>query len=176
MRLPTKDSWTVLMIGIPPATAASKWIGVSNSFGPAFGEQGFVAGDNGLFGAQRGGDDVEGVGRAADQLNDDVDGGILDEVLPFGGEFFGRDVDRALFGGIANKDLGDLEIDDAAGAVGDERGVSEQCEDNTGADGAEASKADAESGAVHGAESSPACPMLKEQRADTLGGKADLAC
>ena len=35
IRLPMKDSWTVLMIGMPPATAASKWIGVSCSFDSA---------------------------------------------------------------------------------------------------------------------------------------------
>ena len=114
-------------------------------FGAAFGEQCFVAGDDGFFRAERCGDDVEGVAGATDELDDDVDSWVFNDLLPLGGELVGRDVDGALFIEVADEDLGDVEIDEAAGAVGDEGGVALKSEDHAGADGAEASEADAES-------------------------------
>jgi len=73
--------------------------------GPTLGEEGLVRGDDVLAVLQRHLDEVEGVLRAADQLDDDVETGIGGELAPVGSdEAFGHaDFPGAL--GAAGGDL-----------------------------------------------------------------------
>ena len=92
MRSPTSDSRSGRMIGMPPATAASKrrstpaasaaW----NSSAPALGQELLVAGDDRLAGLERAEDQLAGRLDAADELDDDVDVGIVDDRPRVGGE------------------------------------------------------------------------------------------
>lgn len=61
-------------------------------FGSAFGEEGFISGDDGFSGFEGGGDEVEGEGGASDEFDDDVDGGIIDGSEEIGGEEVGGGV------------------------------------------------------------------------------------
>ena len=98
------------------------FLGEGEEFLAAFGEQGFVAGDDDFFGAESGADEFVSLGGATDEFNDDLDVGIGDEVAPVGGEAFGGDVDVAGAGEIADSDFFDLDI--SPGALGDEGAVA----------------------------------------------------
>src|SRR5690606_15975950 len=90
------------------------------------GEERFVAGDDGLFRTQGGGDDVEGVGGAADELDDDVNGGVFDELAPVRGENAGihRAGGGACLGEVAHENACDVQAHTAACAAGDEFAVA----------------------------------------------------
>ena len=116
----------------------------------ALGKQGLVAGDDGFFREQRGGDDFESIRGAADQLDDDIDGGVVDEFAPIGGEDFRGDGggSGAGFSGVADKDFRDPEGNALAGAVGDQFAVFLKGVPHARADGAEAREADSQFVAV----------------------------
>ena len=124
--------------------------GEGEEFGAAFGEEGLVAGDDGFFGAEGGGDDVEGGGGAADEFDDEVDGGVLDDGFPVGGEEVGGGVGVAGLGEVADGDAAHLEFHGAVGAGGDQGGVFLQGFPDSGTDGSEAHEADADGFAGHG--------------------------
>lgn len=118
--------------------------GEGEEFGATFGEEGFVASDDRFAGLECGGDEVEGFVGAADEFDDDVDGGVVGEGVKVGGEELGGGVGFAGFVEVADDDLPDFEGDGAVGAFGDELAVAGDDIPDTGADGAEAGKADAE--------------------------------
>jgi hypothetical protein len=101
MRLATRPSRRARMIGMPPATLASKrrWrrclSGLEKLRAP-LGEERLVGGDDVLAVLQRLLDQVEGVRGAADQFDDDIEAGIGDELAPIGrDEFSGTPTSRA---------------------------------------------------------------------------------
>lgn len=110
----------------------------------AFGEQGFVASDDGFFCEQGSSDDFKSIRGAADEFDDDVDRGVVDEGVPVGGEEFAGDGGGggAGFFRIADEDFGDGEGDAFSGAVGDEIAVFLKSVPYARADGAEARQAD----------------------------------
>lgn len=84
----------------------------------ALGEEGFVSGDDGFFRKEGGGDDFKGVCGAADELDDDVYGGVCDEFVPVCGEDLGGDggFNGAGFFEVPDEDFCDGEGAAAAGA------------------------------------------------------------
>ena len=79
------------------------------------GQQLLVGGDDRLAGGQRRGDQLACRLDAADDLDDDVDGGIGDDVVGVAGEHAGRQVDVAVTRQVADGDPGDLERDPGPG-------------------------------------------------------------
>ena len=110
----------------------------------ALGEEGFVAGDDGLFRVEGGSDDFKSIRGASDQFDDDVDRGVIDEFVPIGGEDFRRNGGGGGTGffRVTDEDFGDGEGNAIAGAIGDEIAVFRQSVPYAGADGAEAREAD----------------------------------
>ena len=86
---------------------------------------------------------------AADQLDDDLHGRIIDQRTPVGGEKPAGHVTGggARFGGIADEDAGDVQAHAAAGAAGDEFAVAFEGVPDAGTDGSEAGQADSKGGA-----------------------------
>jgi hypothetical protein len=121
-------------------------------FPAAFGEQCLVAGDDRLFRPQGRRNDVEGVGCAADQFDDDVHRRIGDERAPVGGEKIRRSVadGTARLGRVTDENFPDVELHGAARTVGDKAAVAVQGVPNAGADGSESSQANAKGRASHG--------------------------
>ena len=66
------------------------------------GEEGLVAGDDDLARVDGSADERERLVDAAHEFDDDVHGGIVDEVPPASGQAVGRQVDGAGFGQIAH--------------------------------------------------------------------------
>ena len=120
--------------------------GKRKEFDAAFGEEGFIASDDGFSCFESGGDDVEGVGSATDEFDDDMDVGVMDEVGPSGGERISRDggVGAGMFSRIAYEDFFDMEGDVAIGAIGDKRTISSECMVDTRTDGSESCEANSE--------------------------------
>ena len=116
------------------------FLGEGEEFLAAFGEQGFVAGDDDFFGAESGADEFVSLGGATDEFNDDLDVGIGDEVAPVGGEEVGGDVDVAGAGEIADSDFFDLDI--SPGALGDEGAVAVEVFVDSSSDVAETGETD----------------------------------
>ena len=85
---------------MPPATAASNsrstpaLVGRGEQLGAVVGQQLLVAGDHRLAGLQRGEDQLAGRLDAADDLDDHVDVGIVDDRGGIGGEDAGRQARR----------------------------------------------------------------------------------
>ena len=85
MRSPTSDSRSGRMIGMPPATAASKSrstparSAACEQLGAVLGQQLLVAGDDRLARLEGGEDELAGRLDAADELDDEVDVGVVDD-------------------------------------------------------------------------------------------------
>ena len=124
--------------------------GKGEEFRSAFGEKGLVAGDDGFLCAKSGGDDVEGGGGSADEFDDDVDGGVGDDLIPVCGEELGGCVGVAGLGDVADGDATNAEVYLAAGAIGDEGGVALQGIPDSGTDSSEADEADSDGFTGHG--------------------------
>ena len=74
----------------------------------AFGQKGFIGGDQRLFRLQRGFGNEKGVLGSADQLNDDLHGGVGDYFFPI--LHRGNRKIVSVFGGVSNGDTFDLEL------------------------------------------------------------------
>ena len=119
-------------------------------FFSAFGEEGFVSGDDGFLCFQCRRDEVEGDGGATDQFDDEVDGRVFYEVVPVGGEQGAGGIGIARLGKIAHGDATDFELHLSAGAVGDEAVMFLENIPDSGTDGSKACQADADRVAGHG--------------------------
>ena len=93
-------------------------LGGLEELGPVLGEQLLVAGDHGLAGLEGGEDQLAGRFHPADELDHEVDVGVVDDAGRVGGEEVGREGDRARLGEVAHRDPGDLEAQARAGLDG----------------------------------------------------------
>ena len=116
MRSPASDSRSGRMIGMPPATAASNSrstparSAAANSSAPWLASSSLLAGDDRLAGLEGGVEDqLAGRLDAADELDDHVDVGVVDDAGGVVGEHALGEGDGPLLGQAAHGDRGDLE-------------------------------------------------------------------
>ena len=69
--------------------------GEGEKFAAPLGEESLVAGDDWFAGLEGGGHEIVGGIRAPDELDHDLDGGILDDLVPISGEKIGGCFGRA---------------------------------------------------------------------------------
>ena len=146
MRLPARPSRSVLTIGMPPATAASKpivtplCVGEPGELGAVMGEQRLVGGDHRLAGGERRLAERQRrpVG-AADQLDHELDLGVGGERLRVVVPAQPVERDAALALPVARRDRDHPQL--AAGALGDQRAVLLEQPQHRAADRAEAGDA-----------------------------------
>ena len=114
------------------------------------GEQLLVRRDDGLAGGERGRDQLAGRLDAADDLDDEVDVGVVDDVVGVAGQDARTELDVAVARQVAHGDPGDLELDTGAGLdllrlrrdEADERGADVAAPEHADADDAARSLAD----------------------------------
>ena len=96
------------------------------------GEERLVARDDWFTALDRAEDEFKRFLDAAHQFHHDLDGGIVEQISPIRGKELLRQLDRALFGRILDRDPSDNEV--ASDPLTEERSVFFQIEENPGSD------------------------------------------